>query len=301
MTIDSIIAEPVAGCTCTGLVGRGILESRTPWMHEQEAAAQGLVLAYSTFDFTDRGWADSDLARLLDDAQRGGFAGLNVTFPFKQAVIALLDDLSAGAAAVGAVNTVSFVDGRRIGHNTDVTGFAAGFRAGLPDVAPGRVLQIGCGGAGAATSHALLDLLGAAQVVLFDSDRAKAQALHVHLASRFGAGRVLVTDDAESAAPAVDGILNATPMGMAKHPGLPIRSAAIEQRHWVADIVYFPLETAFLAEARHKGCRRLDGSGMAVHQAAEAFAIFTGLTADHARMQASFAAYVTERKLGAAA
>jgi len=284
----------------TGLVGRGILESRSPWLHEQEADALSLRLVYSLFDFTDCNWRDDELGALLDAAQRVGFAGLNVTFPFKQVVVPLLDELSEAAAAIGAVNTVSFRGGRRVGHNTDVTGFAAGFREGLPGVAPGTVLQIGCGGAGSATAHALLGNLGADKVILFDTEGPRLAALRDQLSARYGAERVATCVRAEDGAAQADGILNATPVGMAKFPGLPITAAAIEQRHWVADVVYFPLETAFLAEARRKGCRTLDGSGMAVHQAAEAFTIFTGLPTDVARMRASFATFVSDRSRAAA-
>jgi shikimate dehydrogenase len=288
------------GRVLTGLAGRGIAESRTPFMHEQEAEAQDLRLVYSLFDFTDRGWSDDDLPQLLDAAQRLGFAGLNITFPFKQAVIPLLDELSAGAQAIGAVNTVAFRYGRRIGYNTDYTGFAEGFRLGLPDVARGTVLQLGCGGAGSATAHALLGELAAERLVLFDTDVDKAAALRDQLASAYGAGRVTLCPDAARAAAAADGIVNATPIGMAKFPGLPIEANAIAPRHWVAEIVYFPLVTDLLAEARRKGCQTLDGSGMAVHQAAEAFEIFTGKTADRQRMQASFTAFACERPRSAA-
>lgn len=260
-------------------------------MHEQEADAQGLRLVYSLFDFTDRRWPDQDLPRLLDAAQRVGFAGLNVTFPFKQAIIPLLDDLSAGARAIGAVNTVQFRDGRRIGHNTDVTGFAEGFRAGLADVARGSALLLGCGGAGSAVAHALLGMLDVGRLVLSDTDGARAAALHDQLAATYGAARVALCGDVAAAAGEVDGIVNATPTGMAKFPGLPLPLSALEPRHWVADIVYFPLVTELLAQARARGCRTLDGSGMAVHQAAAAFGIFTGRTADWQRMQRSFVAF----------
>lgn len=276
------------GRTLVGLAGRGILESRTPFLHEQAADAAGQRLVYALFDFTDRHWADEDLPALLDAAQRVGFSGLNITFPFKQAVIPLLDALSPGAEAIGAVNTVSFADGKRTGYNTDVSGFAAGFNDGLPGARPGRVLQLGCGGAGSATAHALLGDLGADEVLLFDPEAERAQALHAALANRFGAARVSVVADAAEGAARADGLLNASPVGMTKFPGLPLPAAAIEPRHWVADIVYFPLETAFLAEGRRKGCRVLDGGGMAVHQAADAYALFTGRKADAAQMRASF-------------
>lgn len=283
-----------------GLAGRGILESRTPWMHEREGSAQALHLAYALFDFTDRRWADAELPALLDACQRVGFAGINVTFPFKQAVIPLLDELSPGAQAIGAVNTVAFQDGRRIGYNTDVTGFADGFRSGLGQAAPGVVLQLGCGGAGSATAHALLGQLGADRLLLSDTDPARAAALHAQLAEAYGAARVSICADPIKGAAEADGLLNATPVGMAKFPGLPIAAQAIEPRHWVGDIVYFPLVTEFLAEARRKHCRVLDGSGMAVGQAADAFAVFTGRSPDRARMAESFVAFVAERSRAAA-
>ena len=281
------------GRILTGLVGRGIVRSRSPWLHEQEGDAQGLRLAYSLFDFTDRGWGDDRLADMIAAAQLLGFAGLNITFPFKQAVIPLLDELSDGARAIGAVNTVAFRGGKRIGYNTDVTGFATSFKAGLPDVARGCVLQLGCGGAGSATAQALLADIGAEHLVLYDTDQARAEALATQLAAQHGAGRVSVTSDAAGAAASADGIVNATPIGMAKFPGLPIAAEAIQSSHWVAEIVYFPLETALLAAARAKGCRTVDGMGMAVKQAADAFGIFTGLPADNARMMASFAKFDT--------
>jgi shikimate dehydrogenase len=276
----------------TGLVGRDILASRSPWLHEQEADAQGVRLTYSLFDFTARTWGDDELPRLLGEAARLGFSGLNITFPFKQAVTAHLDGLSDGAARVGAVNTVSFADGKLTGYNTDVTGFAESFRHGLPGVTLDRVVQIGAGGAGSATAQALLES-DVGLVTLFDTDTARLAALVGKLQSEFGAGRVAAGNDLAVSAKAADGLVNATPVGMAKLPGLPLPAALIEPRHWVADIVYFPLETELLREAKQRGCRTLNGSGMAIHQAAGAFEIFTGLHADRQRMQKSFVDFVS--------
>jgi shikimate dehydrogenase len=274
-----------------GLIGRGIMESRTPWMHEREGAAQGLRLDYRLFDFSAQGWQDEDLAALLDVVQGAGLAGVNVTYPFKQAVLPLLDELSPQAAAVGAVNTVAFRDGRRIGYNTDISGFADAFTSGLPSVALHRVLQLGCGGAGSATAHALLPTIGAQHLVLYDTDPARAQALQAQLTAAYGETRVSLTDQPAAAAAQADGIVNATPIGMAKFPGMPIAPNALVARHWVSEIIYFPLETELLAKARALGCRVLNGRGMAVGQAADAFAIFTTRQPDRARMATSFAAF----------
>jgi shikimate dehydrogenase len=275
----------------TGLVGREILASRSPWLHEQEADAQAVRMVYSLFDFTFREWADDDLPRLLDAAERVGFTGLNITFPFKQAVIAHLDELSDGARRIGAVNTVSFKGGKRTGYNTDVAGFAESFARGLPNVATDNAVQIGAGGAGSATAQALLES-GVKKLILFDTDGARLSGLVRKLQSEFGQNRALAGDDIANAAKFADGIVNATPIGMAKLPGLPLPGELIERRHWVADIVYFPLETELLREAKLRGCQTLDGSGMAIHQAAGAFEIFTGLQADRKRMQKSFVDFV---------
>lgn len=279
------------GRVLAGLVGRGILESRTPWMHECEADAQGLRMVYTLFDFTDRQWADEDLAAVLDAAQRVGFAGLNVTFPFKQAVLPLLDELSPQAAAIGAVNTIAFRNGRRIGYNTDVTGFASAFMDKLSGVKLDRVLQLGCGGAGSATAHAMLSTIDAQHITLFDPDTTRAEALRAQLAATYGEARVDVTDEPGQAADGVDGILNATPIGMAKFPGMPIAASALKPSHWVSEIIYFPLETELLKTARALGCASMSGRGMAVGQAVDAFRIFTELTPDRQRMWQSFSLF----------
>jgi shikimate dehydrogenase len=276
----------------TGLIGRDILASRSPWLHEKEADAQGLRLLYTLLDFSARGWTDTALPDVLDSAQHLGFAGVNVTFPFKQAILPYLDALSPGAQRIGAVNTVSFADGKRTGFNTDVTGFSESFTQSLPDAALTCAVQLGAGGAGSATAQALLES-GVQRLIIFDSEPQKCLALVKKLKAEFGNSRAAAGDDLARAARIADGILNATPVGMTKLPGLPLPAPLIEPRHWVADIVYFPLETELLREAKHRGCRTLNGSGMAIHQAAGAFEIFTGLQADRERMQKSFVDFVS--------
>ncbi len=273
-----------------GLIGAGIEASRTPAMHEQEAAAQGLRYVYKTIDLDHLG--TDALPELLTAAERMGFAGLNITYPCKQAVIPLLHELSDDARALNAVNTVVLKDGRRIGHNTDWSGFALGFRRDLPDAALRRVVQLGAGGAGSAVAHALLTL-GAERLTVFDVDAARAEAVAGALAARFGTGRAEAGTDLADAMARADGLVNTTPVGMAKLPGMPLPAALIRSGIWVADIVYFPLETELLRTARAAGCRTLPGRGMAVFQAAEAFRLFTGITADAERMTRHFLAMGT--------
>ena len=294
MPQDKALIEKLGGKLLTGLVGQNILASRSPWLHEQEATAQGLHLTYVLFDFAAREWSSADLPRLLDAAQTIGFSGLNITHPFKQDVIPLLDELAPSASKVGAVNTVKFIDGRRVGHNTDVTGFGESVRRGLPDVALRRVVQFGAGGGGSATSHALLDL-GTQELVLVDADAARRNKLAEQLATEFPSVVITQADQGSAHIADADGIVNATPVGMAAYPGTPFDTALLKASQWVADIVYFPLETQLLRDARARGCATLAGSGMAVFQAADAFDIFTGKTADRARMLESFDAFSVSR------
>jgi shikimate dehydrogenase len=271
----------------SGLIGRSILASRSPWLHEQEARSQGLSLSYELFDFSDRGLEDASLGALLADLADQGFAGVNVTYPFKQAVIPLLDELADSAALVGAVNTIAFNNDRAIGHNTDMTGFAQSLEHALPNASLGRVLQLGAGGAGAAVASALF-ATGARSLMIADRDYARASELCERLNGRWGTGRAGVVADINAATLAANGIVNATPMGMVEHPGTPIDTSLLSSKQWVADIVYFPLETQLLRDARGCGCETIDGSGMVIAQAALAFEIMTGHRADQQRMRSTF-------------
>jgi shikimate dehydrogenase len=277
-----------APAVLAGLIGQGIGASRSPALHEREAAAQGLRLVYRLIDLDVLRLGPEALPELLTAAARLGFAGVNITFPCKQAVIAHLDELSPDAAALGAVNTVVFRDGRRVGHNTDGSGFAEGFRRGLPGEARTQVVQLGAGGAGAAVAHALL-AEGTGQLAIADTDPARAAALATDLNARFGAGRAVAAADLAAALAEAEGLVNCTPVGMTKLPGMPLPAELLHKRLWVADIVYFPLETELLRTARALGCRTLDGGGMAVFQAVGAFRLFTGREPDAARMLRHFA------------
>lgn len=270
-----------------GLIGAGIQASRTPALHEQEGDAQGLRYLYQLIDLDALQLNINALPDLLDAAELMRFTGLNITYPCKQAVLALLDELSDEARGIGAVNTVVFKDGKRIGHNTDCLGFAEGFRRNLHDVARERVVQMGAGGAGAAVAHALL-AEGVQHLSIFDVDMARARDLVDNLAQRFGAGRAQVGNHLENAMAEADGLVNTTPMGMAKLPGTPVPPALLRAQLWVAEIVYFPLETELLRNARALGCRTLDGGNMAVFQAVKAFELFSGVVPDAKRMLEHF-------------
>ncbi|QLL66311.1 shikimate dehydrogenase [Sinorhizobium mexicanum] len=270
-----------------GLIGSGIQASLTPAMHMAEGVAQGLRYEYELIDLNALGATEDDLPRLIADAERRGLAGLNITHPCKQAIISFLDELAPDARRLGAVNTVVLKGGRRYGHNTDWWGFAEGFRRGLPDADLGAAVQLGAGGAGVATAYAALSL-GLRRLTVFDREAERAQSLAEMLSPIFPKADIVAGTDLATAMRDASGLIHATPTGMTKYPGLPLDPELLDERHWVAEIVYFPLETALLKEARRRGCRTLDGGGMAVFQAVGAFRLFTGLEPDAARMLMHF-------------
>lgn len=272
-----------ASTVLAGLIGMDIQSSRSPEMHMREAAAQGIALRYELFDLARGGRSAADLAVVLDSAQRDGFAGVNITHPFKQRVMALLDRCSDEARAIGAVNTVVFGAEGRVGYNTDSSGFAEGFERQLSGADTRRVVQIGAGGAGAATAMAMVNL-GCRELIIVDPQGDRADALISRLPGVFARA----ADDLVGELAAASGLINATPIGMEGYPGSPVDTALLHPGLWVADVVYFPLETELLRAARVLGCRVAHGGDMAVFQAAGAFDLFTGRRADRERMVANF-------------
>jgi len=284
-----------------GLIGANIQGSMSPALFADAFAGAGIDGYYHLLD-ADR-LAERRLPQLLGSVKTAGFAGVNVTYPFKQDIIPLLDAVDPEASEVGAINTVSIApDGRTTGYNFDRRGWRNSFLEVLgPDSAEGKtVVQVGAGGAGRAVAFALMDL-GVADLILHDLDRARADALKSQLASQYGTSRCCIVGSLEQDIARADGIVNATQVGMRGFPGCPVPVAAIKAGHWAADVIYTPMQTAFLSAAAGKGARALNGGGMCVHQAVAAFQCLTGVTPDVARLHRTFAAAVAARDAGLAA
>lgn len=277
------------GSHLVGLIGAGIGPSLSPPLHEREAAASGRRLVYRTIDIAGLDLPAESVADLVPSARRLGFDGLNITHPCKRLVVPVLDRLSPDAAAIGAVNTVVFEGGAAVGHNTDRSGFAASLRWGLPGARRDRVVLLGAGGAGAAVAHALA-ASGVGELVVADLDGGRAAELAERVGRRFPDTTVRTgpADEPDRLLDRADGLVHATPTGMAHHPGCPVPVELLRPPLWVADVVYRPLRTELLRGAERNGCRTLDGGGMAVFQAADAFELFTGLVPDRGRMLAHF-------------
>jgi shikimate dehydrogenase len=278
-----------------GLIGANIQGSMSPVLFADAFAAAGIDGFYHLLD-VDR-LPERRLPQLLDAIKAAGFAGANITYPFKQDIIALLDAVDPEAVQIGAVNTVAIApDGRTTGYNFDRRGWRNSFEESLGRAGAqgATVVQIGAGGAGRAVAFALMDL-GVAALVIHDLDAARAKTLAAEVASHYGASRCRVAADLQRDIAASEGVVNATQVGMLGFPGNPVPVAALKATRWAADVIYAPVQTEFLKAAAAKGARILNGGGMCVHQAVEAFRLFTCAEPDLARLHRTFATAVAAR------
>ncbi|MBM3599635.1 MAG: shikimate dehydrogenase [Alphaproteobacteria bacterium] len=270
-----------------GLIGSSIGRSISPAMHEAAGAALGIDVRYHLIDTQELSFGLEDLPHMLDGVRRLGFAGVNVTHPFKEAVAAYLDGLEGAARIVGSVNTIVVRNGRLIGNNTDHSGFLAGWRRVFGDRKPGRVALVGAGGVGRAMAHGLA-ALGCEKLRVFDLKPERAAALVQHLRIAHPDLAATLANDMMTALADCDGIVNATPIGSFAYPGLPVPGEGLAGRAWAADAVYTPLETRFVAAARGARLAVLTGQELAIGQAVDAFACFFGQPAPAEIMRATF-------------
>jgi len=271
-----------SGRILAGLLGAPIAHSASPVMHERAAAALGLRCHYQLIEIV--GASPHELKFLLEGVRRLGFSGINVTFPYKEAVIDLLDELSPSAKMIGAVNTVVVRDGQLIGHNTDTTGFSRAVSGLVTASAHGAVAVIGAGGVGKAIAFALASL-GVTELRIFDRERAKAAYLAAQLQDHVSTS---IPHSVEDAVLGVAGIVNGSPVGMLPNRGTPVPDALLHAGLWVADAVYSPLWTPLLLAAMAKGAAVMTGRELAIYQAADAFELFTGLTPSSTEMGIAF-------------
>jgi len=280
-----------------GLIGAKIDRSISPAMHEAAGRALGIDVRYHLIDAHVIGFDADALPQLLKGVELAGFTGVNVTFPFKESVLRWLDHLEGPAAMVGAVNTVLVRDRRRIGYNTDYTGFIGGWKRSLGNRPPERAALIGAGGVGRAIAHALA-ALGADELRIADLELGRAQSLSDTLRSHHPALRVIVAPDAAGACAGATGIVNATPIGMHAFPGIPVSARSLEGIAWAMDAVYTPLETAFVIAARRAGAAVMTGQELAIGQAIDAFSLFFDREAPQDVMRETFRALAAKYSCG---
>ena len=271
-----------------GLIGEGVRPSLTPPMHEREATAHGLRFVYRPIDLSELELPATAVGELLTAGMKLGFNAFNVTHPCKQVVLEHLDAIDPAAQRLGACNKVLIDNGKLIGYNTDRSGFASALALELPDADLTDVVLLGAGGAGSAVADALVGA-GVQRLSIIDPQPQRVTALADQLQQAKPAGsavEIRIGDPAQGQQwiPQATGLVNASPIGMFSHPGLPVDASVLHAGLWVADIVYRPAITELIEHAAALGCAVMPGKAMAVGQAADTFELVTGLVPDRTRM-----------------
>ncbi|MCA1493985.1 shikimate dehydrogenase [Ensifer sp. NBAIM29] len=278
-----------------GLIGDNIARSQSPRLHVAAGRLCGLDVTYERLIPADRG---EDFETVFDRCLTGGFRGINITYPYKERVVPLLDVRDPAIAAIGACNTVVFDSTPPSGHNTDYTGFVSAFREAFPGATPGTVAMAGAGGVGKAVAFGLA-ALGCKRLLIFDRDRAKAEALSSSLEAATVEMPVEIVPSIEEAVVAADGLVNCTPLGMVGYAGTAIPNALIGRQRWAFDAVYTPVETEFLRDAHAAGLSIISGYELFFHQGVDAFRHFTGTEVDAAALRAVLAGPEPEARISA--
>ena len=272
------MTTPEAATVRLGLIGDNIARSQSPRLHELAGRLTGIPVIYERLIPKDRG---QDFETVFAAAQRAGFRGLNITYPYKERVVPLLIIPDRQVAALGAVNTVLFTPEGAQGHNTDWSGFIAGYCHALGDRPPGPVCMIGAGGVGKAVAFGLL-ALGLNDLTLVERDLPKAEALAAALRAAAPALAVHVTGNVAEGTAGAAGLINCTPVGMVGYGGTPVPRPLMQGATWAFDAVYTPVETQFLADAAAEGLAVMSGWELYFYQGHHAFAIFHGRPVDEA-------------------
>lgn len=257
-----------------GLVGGGISKAKMPKLQMFLGDLVGIPIDYQLID--SQTISDFEAIKEITQRRAQGYHGVNVTHPYKQTVISIVDKpLSVEHGAIGSYNTLRFFDDHILGANTDYSGFIRGYRHRRGELAPGNVLMCGAGGVGRAVGFALAKL-GATEIAIFDLNTEQADKLAASLVAR-GANAIVITQQQlpEKIAQA-DGLINCTALGMFSYPGTAFERQFIAQQSWAFDAVYTPLKTQFILDCEAKGIACMSGFDLWIFQGLDAFEIFTG-------------------------
>lgn len=270
-----------------GLIGDNIAASRSPALHRLAGQMCGLDVRY---DLLVPRKLSLDFDATFDRARDGGYRGLNITYPYKEKVLARVSIDDPLVRSIAACNTLVFEGRSAAGMNTDYSGFLGAYRSNFGVTPPGCVAMAGCGGVGKAIGFALAGL-GAATLHLFDTDPSKAEKLKQALAGAYPDLDVEIARSIAQACEAVDGLVNCTPSGMVGIGGTAFPDAALRGRGWAFDAVYTPMDTPFLLAARAAGLSIMGGYELLLYQGVACFRIFTGREINAAELRRALAKF----------
>lgn len=260
-----------------GVIGHPVAHSLSPLMHNTAFAALGLDSIYEAYDVRFE-----SLRTAVQDFRQRGFAGLNVTLPHKERIIGFLDRVTAEAKAIGAVNTVAEEDGRLVGYNTDAEGFSRSIEPLRSKIAGTTVLVLGAGGAARAVAYVLLVSYAPRQLIIANRSLQRAEELAARCEALGTNTSIEVAGlagwELRQAVETSSLIVNSTSLGMAPEADRSplMGEAPFRCDQVVVDLVYTPLETAFLRQAAGVGARTISGLEMFLYQGARSFELWTG-------------------------
>lgn len=253
------------------VIGWPVEHSLSPLLHGHWLKTYGIDGSYEKIAA-----APDQFEATIRDLRQRGFRGVNVTVPHKEAAFALADTNDAAARATGAINLLAFRKSGIEGRNTDAFGLAESLRETIGTLQNETVVLLGAGGAARGAAYGLHAFGHAAKITILNRNKARADQLVAHLqtqtpGAKFATGTL---DDWPAAAADARLLVNTTSAGMNGNPPLDIDLGALNQSAAVCDIVYSPLETPLLKDARARGHQTIDGLGMLMHQAAPSFQAF---------------------------
>lgn len=256
-----------------GVIGNPIEHSLSPPMHNNAYKQMNMDYVYVAFHV-------EDIEELIQSAKTLNIIGLNITIPYKTQVIPYLDEIDETARKINAVNTITFKDGIAKGYNTDGTGAVKSIQQ-YTKLKDKKILVVGAGGASKAITFSLLNE-DIKELNIANRSIENAYKLQENLEKQTGYNNIksYKIEEAESIIEDVDIIINTTPIGM--YPNIdakpPINTDRISEKHTVMDIIYNPLETKLLRQAKQNNATTIPGTHMLINQAVTAFELFTDKT-----------------------
>jgi len=268
-----------------GLIGLSIQQSSSPAMHEMLGQLYHYPVSYQLHEPLEN--TQEAFSATLLEMRATGYRGANITYPFKQLALHHCNSVDTAVKLVGATNTMKISGSEIQGFNTDYTGFISAYRHRMGDQPAGKVLLIGAGGVGRAVAFGLFEL-GTTEVVIYDLYPASATSLADAInAAGFNASTV-TSEQLAAVAAECDGLVNCTPIGHYKTPGMPISAAAIGPQKWAFDAIYTPIDTEFLQCCANAGMKIVSGFDLFFYQALNAFEIFTGTKPDPEKVMSEY-------------
>lgn len=267
-----------------GLIGNSIAKSKAPELHRFLGTIHGIDVTYELFDPVDS--SQRAFEKTLNEVINQGLDGCNITFPFKQIALSKSEEQDPACVLVGSTNTLKF-DNTISATNTDFSGFKRAITHRLSEEPIGKALLLGAGGVGRAVAFGVAQL-SQQPVYIYDPSIDRANDLAHSLKQRGFESEVVHPNNIDEYATSVQGILNCSPIGHYKTPGIPLKTSLIGNQSWVFDAVYTPLKTPLIEAALNRNLNIISGLDLFFYQGLDAFEFWTDIAVDEHEVRKEF-------------